>query len=322
MTAYPPLLAGDVAVGAGSGTPTNTALRWLAPVLRMAAIDTGNWPLASRPGALDWSRFPRVATRTPGTSARAVRAGRDFAVATLQRWGAPELRDDVAVVVSELLTNALRHALTDASLPMRAAPVRLGLLQPGQSVICAVADPSQRVPQPRDPGILTESGRGLHVIDALAEAWGFTPPSHAGKVVWALFRPPVLRPARWLTAVRFPRRRDEIAQHVRLGEQPRRALVMPGLLVLSGGPVPVRDLRADDPRDVCLGQRAPFGLRGTQTERRLLDSQTAPGGRQLDRPGVVDRGEGGAQRAGRHLVARLHRRAQGFSHPVSQHAES
>jgi len=198
MTAYPPLLAGDVAVGAGTGTPTNTALRWLAPVLRMAAIDTGNWPLSSRPGALDWSRFPRVATRTPGTSARAVRAGRDFAIATLQRWGAPELRDDVAVVVSELLTNALRHALTDASLPVRAAPVRLGLLQPGRSVICAVADPSQRVPTPRDPGTLTETGRGLHVIDALAEAWGFTQPSHAGKVVWALFRPPVLRAARWL----------------------------------------------------------------------------------------------------------------------------
>lgn len=196
MTAYPPLLACDMAVGTASGNGngsgigggTDAALRWLAPVLRMAAIDTGNWPLSSRPGALDWSRFPRVATRTPGTGARAVRAGRDFAVATLQRWGAAELRDDVAMVVSELLTNALRHALTDAALPLRSAPVRLGLLQPGRSVICAVADPSQQPPTPREPGILTETGRGLHVIDALAEAWGYTQPSRAGKVVWALFR--------------------------------------------------------------------------------------------------------------------------------------
>lgn len=198
MTAYPPLLAGDVAVGTGgTSTGSDTALRWLAPVLRMAAIDTGNWPLSSRPGAVDWSRFPRVATRTPGTSARAVRAGRDFAMATLRRWGAAELCDDVAIVVSELLTNALRHALTDTSLPVRAAPVRLGLLQPGRSVICAVADPSQRVPLPREPGILTETGRGLHVIEAIADAWGYTHPTQMGKVVWALFRLPVLRPASW-----------------------------------------------------------------------------------------------------------------------------
>ena len=202
MTAYPALLTGDMAVDAASGNGSvsansgmHPALRWLAPVLRMAAIDSGNWPLSSRPGALDWSRFPRVATRTPGTSARAVRAGRDFALATLHRWGAADLRDDVAVVVSELLTNALRHALTDISLPSHATPVRLGLLQPGRSVICAVADPSQRVPQPREPGILTESGRGLHVIEALADAWGYTQPGHAGKVVWALFRLPVLRAA-------------------------------------------------------------------------------------------------------------------------------
>jgi hypothetical protein len=205
MTAYPSLMAGDVAVATAGGSGgvsanssgTNPALRWLAPVLRMAAIDTGNWPLSTRPGALDWTRFPRVATRTPGTSARAVRAGRDFAIATLHRWGAAELRDDVAVVVSELLTNALRHALSDISLPSYAAPVRLGLLQPGGSVICAVADPSHRLPQPREPGILTETGRGLHVIEALADAWGYTQPGHAGKVVWALFRLPALRAVGW-----------------------------------------------------------------------------------------------------------------------------
>ena len=64
---------------------------------------------------------------------------------------------------------------------------RLGLLQPGRGVICAVADPSPEIPTPKEPGILCEGGRGLHVIDGLADTWGCTPPRHGGKVVWALF---------------------------------------------------------------------------------------------------------------------------------------
>lgn len=185
------LLARDTTAGGPTvGAVTGTALHWLAPVLRMAATDCGHWPL------------PRVATRTAGTGAKAVRAGRDFAVTTMRRWGTAELSDDIAVVVSELLTNALRHtaperadsAGTDA--PLRTTPIRLGLMQPGRAVICAVADPSRRVPQPREPGLLAESGRGLQVIEALADRWGYTPPSHLGKVVWAMFRLPGIRAAR------------------------------------------------------------------------------------------------------------------------------
>jgi hypothetical protein len=111
-------------------------------------------------------------------------------------------QDDVAVVVSELLTNALRHALPQAGPPPRTPhgspdgpaggtgrrwPVRLALVQPGQFVLCAVADPSPRRPQPKEPDYLAESGRGLHVIDALSDRWGSTVPTDAGKVVWALF---------------------------------------------------------------------------------------------------------------------------------------
>ena len=66
-------------------------------------------------------------------------------------------------------------------------PVRLGLVQPGQFVLCAVADPSSRPPEPKDPDYLAESGRGLHVISALSDRWGSTVPTEAGKVVWALF---------------------------------------------------------------------------------------------------------------------------------------
>ena len=161
--------------------------QWLEPVLRMAAVASGNWPLSARPGAGGWTCFPKLALRTPRPDAWSVRAGRDFAIATVSRWGAAEQGDDIAMVVSELLTNALRHALPDTGQAPRPGSIRLALLQPGRSVICAVADPSPKTPAPQDPGILCEGGRGLHVISALADAWGCTAPNHAGKAVWALF---------------------------------------------------------------------------------------------------------------------------------------
>ena len=161
--------------------------QWLAPALRMAAVASGNWPLSARPGAGGWTCFPKIALRTPRPDARSVRAGRDFTLTTMHRWGTAERGDDIAIVVSELLTNALRHALPDIGQVPRLGSVRLGLLLPGRSVICAVADPSPKTPTPRQPDVLCEGGRGLHVISALADTWGCSPPSHAGKVVWALF---------------------------------------------------------------------------------------------------------------------------------------
>ena len=161
--------------------------QWLAPALQMAAVASGNWPLSARPGAAAWTCFPKLALRTPRPDARSVRAGRDFTIATVRRWGAAERRDDIAVVVSELLTNALRHALPDLGQAPRPGSIKLALVQPGRCVICAVADPSPEIPTPKQTGILCEGGRGLHVIGGLADIWGCTQPSNAGKVVWALF---------------------------------------------------------------------------------------------------------------------------------------
>src|ERR1700751_5760055 len=112
--------------------------RWLAPALRMAAVASGNWPLSARPGAAGWTCYSKLAVRTPRPDARAVRGGRDFTIATMRRWGVTERCDDIAVVVSELLTNALRHALPDVGEGSRLGSMRLGLLQPGRGVICAV----------------------------------------------------------------------------------------------------------------------------------------------------------------------------------------
>jgi Histidine kinase-like ATPase domain len=166
----------------GSGA---VCLDWLRPAVEVAA-PAGRF-FNPAPVASAWSRSPRVATRTPGLEYGSVKAARDFAGATLCRWGMAGLGNDVGVVVSELLTNALRHALPRPAGFATAAPIRIGLLHPGPCVLCAVADPSNEVPVIREPDHLAESGRGLHVIASLSERWGWTAPSRNGKLVWATF---------------------------------------------------------------------------------------------------------------------------------------
>lgn len=155
--------------------------------MKTAALVSGNWPLTPDPAPFGWTCFPRVATRTPSMDGPAVREARDFAVATVRRWGAAQRSEDVAVVVSELVTNALRHATPEPGKAVSPWPVRLGLLHPGPCVLCVVADPSARLPVPRDPGLLSETGRGLHVIATLSDNWGYAVLGDLGKVVWAMF---------------------------------------------------------------------------------------------------------------------------------------
>lgn len=158
---------------------------WLALAADMAAMAGGNW--RSSPDPARMACLPHIAMRTPGTDAGSVRVARDFTVDTLHQWGVAERCEDIAVVVSELLTNAVRHALPLPRGTGPRRPIRLGLLQPGRWLLCAVADPSEAVPVTQTPGSLAESGRGLHIIRALSDNWGYTTPDPMGKVVWATF---------------------------------------------------------------------------------------------------------------------------------------
>jgi anti-sigma regulatory factor (Ser/Thr protein kinase) len=161
-----------------------TSWPWLTCAAEMAALTCPGllWPGLRRPSVQP--RFPRVATRSAGDLA-AVSAARDFARSTLHRWGLAARGDDVTVVLSELLSNGLRHARPQPG----GWPVRLGLLEiwPGAAVLCAVADPSPAPPVLGQAGYLDESGRGLHVVDELSDRWGYTTTGHRGKVVWAAF---------------------------------------------------------------------------------------------------------------------------------------
>jgi hypothetical protein len=160
--------------------------RWLMLAAEMAGLADGSRPPSPDPVPAGRARLPRIATRTFGPDAGSVRCARDFTTATLHRWGTAERSQDIAIVVSELLTNALRHALPGPGDTRPRRPIRLGLLQPGLCVLCAVADPSRAAPAPRAPGSLTETGRGLNIICALSDQWGYGP-SGRGKVVWAMF---------------------------------------------------------------------------------------------------------------------------------------
>ncbi|NUL05430.1 ATP-binding protein [Streptomyces lunaelactis] len=129
----------------------------------------------------------------------AVRGARQFTKATLGQWDLSDRFDDVALVVSELVTNALRHALpADTPRESQEPPVRLHLMRWTSRLVCAVRDPSHAGPGAGesddapfpDPCGAAESGRGLFLVDSFSDSWGWHPLAGTlhGKVVWALFR--------------------------------------------------------------------------------------------------------------------------------------
>lgn len=116
----------------------------------------------------------------PGPAASS--SARRLVAAVLHDW---HLDDDdwhaeVALVVSELVGNAVRHSHTDVR-------VRLDL-DIGDLKI-TVADGSDLRPLRRDADLLDESGRGIAIIEAISEEWGVDL-SEGGKQVWARVRLP------------------------------------------------------------------------------------------------------------------------------------
>ena len=122
----------------------------------------------------------------------AVREARQFTRRTLGQWDVAERLDDVCLVVSELVTNALRHALPSPASRTcdQEAAVRLHLMHWTSRLVCAVRDPSHDSPVAGDSeDFSAESGRGLFLVDSFADSWGWHPLAGtlSGKVVWALF---------------------------------------------------------------------------------------------------------------------------------------
>ncbi len=112
----------------------------------------------------------------------------DSAAATARRmvdravaqWGLPALRDTARLVVTELVSNAVRYGTGAAT-----SAVEVTLARQADAVYVSVRDRSHRLPRPSGPVPATvEGGRGLLVVGIMSRAWGATPTSD-GKVVWA-----------------------------------------------------------------------------------------------------------------------------------------
>ncbi|GAA4559190.1 ATP-binding protein [Planotetraspora kaengkrachanensis] len=93
----------------------------------------------------------------------------------LDHWGIPSLIDDCALIVSELVTNAVRHGGT---------ALALRLVGGADWVYGEIYDPGDGVPCMREPGADATGGRGLMIVAALADDWGVSHPQRGGKIVW------------------------------------------------------------------------------------------------------------------------------------------
>ena len=117
-----------------------------------------------------------LAVRDLPQDLRSVREARRFLRETLGTWELVELEDASQIVVSELVTNAITHA--DSACQLR-------LSRSGSTVRVEVVDGGAGTPDPKPPTASGEHGRGMHIVAALAVAWGTEQLEEGGKVVWA-----------------------------------------------------------------------------------------------------------------------------------------
>ncbi|MDP9849697.1 ATP-binding protein [Streptosporangium lutulentum] len=113
-----------------------------------------------------------------------VREARSLVRRELSLWGAHDLIDDCVLIISELVTNAVRHG---------GAACALRICGGEGFVYGELFDPGAGAPRVCERDMSATGGRGLQIVDSLARDWGVTRTSAAGKVVWFTLGPPVSR---------------------------------------------------------------------------------------------------------------------------------
>jgi anti-sigma regulatory factor (Ser/Thr protein kinase) len=164
-------------------------------------------PLALADVASGIQAGPTAATCDLPARPESAKAARDFTRRTLREWQMARLSDVAELVVSEIVTNALRHGMLSARWMPGEHPIRLRLLRQDPYLMCMVTDPDSAGPVRIDTHASAESGRGLQVVESCSVRWGWQPlgagaderaPGDAGgedgpggrggKVVWALLQ--------------------------------------------------------------------------------------------------------------------------------------
>ncbi|WP_419994656.1 SpoIIE family protein phosphatase [Streptomyces boninensis] len=126
----------------------------------------------------------RLRQHIPAADPDALSAARHMIRAAVRAWGAGERADEIELVADELVTNALLH--TDGAAE---ATVRMVAAAPERRLRIEVEDRSSAMPRRREPGESGVSGRGLLLVDRLADVWGVEARG-GGKVVWCEFAVP------------------------------------------------------------------------------------------------------------------------------------
>ncbi|MDI5962805.1 SpoIIE family protein phosphatase [Streptomyces sp. SL13] len=127
--------------------------------------------LLARTRALD---AQHVATWDLAAEPASVGRARDLATSQLAAWGLEAIAFTTELVVSELVTNAVRYG---------EAPVQLRLIRE-KTLICEVSDGSSTAPHLRRARTLDEGGRGLFIVAQLTDRWG-TRHDPQGKTIWS-----------------------------------------------------------------------------------------------------------------------------------------
>lgn len=138
------------------------------------------------------SNPPKTALTVFAAVPEAAHDARAFTTRVLSAWELSGLAETAALVVSELVTNVIRHAggVMDppedvTELVGRVAPVMLGLSQ-RESLLVQVWDQSSSPPLRRVAADDAVGGRGLALVEMLSKEWGCEVLDAGGKIVWAV----------------------------------------------------------------------------------------------------------------------------------------
>ncbi|MEJ8667557.1 ATP-binding protein [Streptomyces sp. MS1.AVA.1] len=115
----------------------------------------------------------QVASWTLPPAPEIVAQARKLTVDQLNTWDLDDLEYTTSLVVSELVTNAIRYSH---------GPIGLRLIR-GRSLICEVSDTSSTSPQLRHAEDTDEGGCGRYLIAQMTQHWG-TRPGRRGKTIW------------------------------------------------------------------------------------------------------------------------------------------
>ncbi|MGW6459047.1 SpoIIE family protein phosphatase [Streptomyces sp. NPDC055078] len=125
----------------------------------------------------------RLRQRVAQNEPEELRSARRMVRSAVRAWGAGERADEIELAADELITNALLHTDDGATLTTRV------LAGPERRLRVEVEDSSSALPRRRDAGESGVSGRGLLLVDRLADAWGVESRG-TGKCVWCEFLVP------------------------------------------------------------------------------------------------------------------------------------